>query len=285
MNSHLPVPSLPATCMGNFPPDFKTRYKNRRGLLIQQCASVVETSKLCADDNYLKAVLESPVEVTDGGLNVMISTDGERFLDDARYTEKVTLTVDELLTCTRNPEPKTRLYYRTNLSSQLLKDIAIPSLFQFMFPSSEDRPNVNPDLCRLWVSTAGCVTPLHYDKCHGLLLQLRGLKRFVVFPREDASNLYLHDGVSGPSHASRLRGIDRLFSGSAHEGEIKDVLRIYPKVTQTEPYLVELEPGDVLYTPPGFLHEVTSLTGSVSVTIPWDMSTGELEDRPAYMAF
>ncbi|KAJ3288187.1 hypothetical protein HK104_008289 [Borealophlyctis nickersoniae] len=324
----LPTPAAPATTTGSFPPPptFANRYLNRRPLFVKSLSSLSAAVSRWSDEYLAQQIpnalgadtQESIVDASKGILKVLLSSDGRRFLDDRRYTDKVDMDVQELLrrcgtggvwdhaaaqAAAAAGEGEQRVYYRGHLSQSMLDDLNIPGLLDGMFgatasPKSgdiasegeetglrRDRPTVAPHLVRLWVSTAGCVTPLHYDRCHGLLLQLRGTKRFLVFPRDDAANLYLQDGVSGPSHASKVRGADRVLSGTGDEEEVSDVVRRFPKITSTDPLLVTLKPGDVLYTPPGFLHEVTSLTGGISVTVPWDMNKDELDDLPAYMAF
>ncbi|KAJ3052489.1 hypothetical protein HK097_006192 [Rhizophlyctis rosea] len=205
-------------------------------------------------------------------------------------------------------EPQ-RYYYRGLPSLTLLQDLNLHELWDTLFgkegpntsatkddyqtyngtiPSSTPdgkRPVLNPLLMRLWVSTAGCITPLHYDRCHGLLLQLHGPKRFLLFPLHNAPHLSLHNGLTGPSHASKLLNTTLALTSPPSSPLRQDFAERYPKVTGTQPYLVDLREGDVLYTPPGWCHEVTSLGGSVSVTVPWDMEVGEREECPGWMKF
>ena len=42
----------------------------------------------------------------------------------------------------------------------------------------------------MWVSNHGCVTPTHFDLCHGLLTQLEGAKRALLVAPEHARSLY-----------------------------------------------------------------------------------------------
>ncbi|KAF8939981.1 hypothetical protein BGZ58_008141 [Dissophora ornata] len=170
-----------------------------------------------------------------------------------------------------------RFYYRGVVPSSLYSDLRIPDILASLSPPQESTPFAGPfnkDLMRIWMSLAGATTPLHYDRCHGILVQLVGRKRFVVFSHEDTNNLYPYDGITGPGHASKDI---HLMENTA------EVLERWPKVKNTDPWIIDLEPGDALYTPPGFWHEVTSADNSISVTIAWDMDASELQHVPRHM--
>ncbi|KAF9130907.1 hypothetical protein BGW39_002497 [Mortierella sp. 14UC] len=211
---------------------------------------------------------------------------------------------DTALTTTTTEER--RFYYRGMVPPTLYTSLNIPDLLSSLsLPTSTtsfaNAPN--KDLMRIWVSLAGATTPLHYDRCHGILIQLVGRKRFVVFSHEDTHGLYPYDGLSGPGHASKVRGLGHCFplrfpssSSSSSSTLDKDkeyqqhlddnmaeVQRRWPKIRNTTPWIVDLEPGDALYTPPGFWHEVTSVDHSVSITVPWDMDADELQSVPRHM--
>ncbi|KAK3834795.1 MAG: hypothetical protein JOS17DRAFT_737768, partial [Linnemannia elongata] len=192
-----------------------------------------------------------------------------------------------------------RFYYRGMVPTTLYDSLNIPALHASLSlpqttTSFANAPN--KDLMRIWVSLAGATTPLHYDRCHGILIQLVGRKRFVVFSHEDTHGLYPYDGISGPGHASKVRGLGHCFPLPSLSVESKDteyqehleenmaeVQRRWPKIRNTTPWIVDLEPGDALYTPPGFWHEVTSIDHSISITVPWDMDANELQSVPRHM--
>ncbi|KAF9917201.1 hypothetical protein BX616_001681, partial [Lobosporangium transversale] len=203
-----------------------------------------------------------------------------------------------------------RFYYRGMVPSSLYTDLQIPALLSSLSLPQETTAFANApnrDLMRIWISLAGATTPLHYDRCHGVLIQLVGRKRFVVFSHEDTNNLYPYDGIAGPGHASKVRGLGHCFpfntvltskespskNSSGKEGEeegkedmehlrdnMAELLERWPKVKNADPWVIDLEPGDALYTPPGFWHEVISVDNSISITVPWDMDANELEHVP-----
>ncbi|KAF9112685.1 Xanthine phosphoribosyltransferase 1 [Mortierella sp. AM989] len=190
-----------------------------------------------------------------------------------------------------------RFYYRGTVPSTLYSDLPIPDLLTSLSLPKESTPFAsapNKDLMRTWISLAGATTPLHYDRCHGVLIQLVGRKRFVIFSHEDTNSLYPYDGITGPGHASKVRGLGHCFpfAGTSSIKEdyhlkenMAEVLQRWPKVKNADPWVIDLEPGDALYTPPGFWHEVTSVDNSISITVAWDMDASELEHVPRHMAF
>ena len=123
----------------------------------------------------------------------------------------------------------------------------------------------NQSTMQLWIGTQGNVTPLHYDRNHGLLAQFAGRKELILFSHEDTRNLYPHVSYSERAHTSRadLHGLDA-----------KDGKR-FPKLRNAQPYHCILQPGELLYMPPFWWHDVTSLDDCISVTLPWDISSNE----------
>ena len=105
-----------------------------------------------------------------------------------------------------------------------------------------------------WLGTIGATTHAHYDVEHNFFAQIRGTKRFVLWPPQRHDDLALHPTRHPHHRQSRLA--DPL--ATACEGG-------------SEWYEVELQPGQLLYVPPFWLHHVTAtsrLSLSVSVWSP-----------------
>ncbi|KAF9969842.1 hypothetical protein BGZ65_011585, partial [Modicella reniformis] len=113
-------------------------------------------------------------------LPLTIAEDTKTLMDHPQFTKKISMTTHEIVA---------RVLTLLN---------ALPLLRR---PPHESAPN--KDLMRNWISLAGATTPLHYDRCHGILIQLVGRKRFVVFSHENTNNLYTYDGISGPGHVGK----------------------------------------------------------------------------------
>lgn len=128
----------------------------------------------------------------------------------------------------------------------------------------------------IWVSSNGCVTPLHFDVCHGFLTQIVGKKTFILVEPNDSSFLYWRNknycelmDYRTTRNAS-TSGIDLT---SWLEYGLKERER-YPLLKEVTWRIAHLEAGDILYTPPGWWHHVTSDTASVSLLVPFDPLPG-----------
>ncbi|KAM3424194.1 hypothetical protein BST61_g11265 [Cercospora zeina] len=76
---------------------------------------------------------------------------------------------------------------------------------------------------------------LHYDVMANVYCQIRGRKRIILFPPSDVTHLGIEPG-------STTSQVD-VFSGASHPG-----------LGHTHPHETVLEPGDVLFIPPLWLH-------------------------------
>ncbi|XP_071802944.1 hypoxia-inducible factor 1-alpha inhibitor-like [Asterias amurensis] len=123
----------------------------------------------------------------------------------------------------------------------------------------------NQPTMQLWVGTKGNVTPLHYDRNHGLLAQIVGRKELILFSHEDTPNLYPHVSYSERAHTSRV-DLRKVYAEEDKR---------FPRLKNAQPYTCTLQPGELLYMPPFWWHDVTSLDDCVSVTLPWDMDSSE----------
>ena len=119
----------------------------------------------------------------------------------------------------------------------------------------------------LWTSSEGCVTPLHFDLCHGFLAQIVGKKTFLLASSSESALLrYWRNGNSASNQNGTTSPVDL---GLWLDGDVKE-RRKYPLIDEVAWFIASLGPGDILYTPPGWWHYVISDTSSVSVLIPFD---------------
>ncbi|KJE92708.1 hypothetical protein CAOG_03622 [Capsaspora owczarzaki ATCC 30864] len=132
---------------------------------------------------------------------------------------------------------------------------------QELFSLRPERSSVN-----VWLGPAGAVTPGHYDGYHNFFTQLRGRKRFVLFPPSDWDRVgvfpFLH-----PNHAQCRANLSS-----------PDVA-LFPELHQATGLVVVLEPGDMLYLPPLWFHMVESLEMSFSVNVWTDSDETEVMER------
>lgn len=122
----------------------------------------------------------------------------------------------------------------------------------------------------VWISSAGCVTPLHFDNCHGFLAQVVGRKRFILAHPSESGLMYRQDNILSKNQLSSKVDLDTWVVPQSAES------KQFPNIADVEWLVADLEPGDVLYTPPGFWHHVTSIDISISVLLPFDPTPNDL---------
>ncbi|CAN7256495.1 cupin-like domain-containing protein [Pseudoduganella sp. LjRoot289] len=103
---------------------------------------------------------------------------------------------------------------------------------------------------RFWIGPAGTVTPLHCDYDDNIFAQIWGSKRIFLSPPH-------HDEFLYPSEANAI-----LF-GSPFDPEAPDFDK-FPLARQATLIEVIVHPGDLLYVPAGWYHQVRALTFSLS---------------------
>jgi len=103
---------------------------------------------------------------------------------------------------------------------------------------------------RFWLGPAGTVTPLHCDYDDNVFAQIWGSKRIFLAPPH-------HDEFLYPREANAI-----LF-GSPFDPEAPDFKR-FPLARQAATVEVIVNPGDMLYVPAGWYHQVRALTFSLS---------------------
>jgi Family of unknown function (DUF6065)/Cupin-like domain len=101
-----------------------------------------------------------------------------------------------------------------------------------------------------WIGAAGSFTPLHHDLTNNLLLQVVGRKIVLMAAPGETPRLYNDHHVY-----SRVRDLTE-----------PGIVDRFPKLDGVRVHRVVLEPGDALFIPLGWWHQVTALDFSVSIT-------------------
>ena len=123
----------------------------------------------------------------------------------------------------------------------LLDDLPpLPDLFESP-PRSDD--------VSIWIGPAGTLTPLHHDWSNAAFAQVRGRKRFHLVP---------------PWHASRVGNREGRFADV--DCETPDLSR-HPRFAGARIYEVILEPGELLFIPVGWWHQVRALDPCIGVSL------------------
>jgi hypothetical protein len=125
---------------------------------------------------------------------------------------------------------------------------------------------------RFWLGPAGTVTPLHCDYDDNIFAQIWGTKRIFLSPPH-------HDEFLYPREANAI-----LF-GSPVDPEAPDFEK-FPLARQALMIEVIVNPGDLLYVPAGWYHQVRALTFSLSSNrwaraLPFALTGDTSLQRPA----
>jgi hypothetical protein len=103
----------------------------------------------------------------------------------------------------------------------------------------------------MWIGPAGTVTSLHHDLTNNLIAQLVGRKRIKLIPAADTLKMYNYKHV---------------FSAIPDLDDPNIDFNKYPMLAAARIYDVTLAPGEILYIPFGWWHQVKALDFSVTVT-------------------
>lgn len=128
----------------------------------------------------------------------------------------------------------------------------------------------------LWMGSKGAYTNAHYDSVHNFYLQIYGTKRFFLFPPAALEELYLFPRVhpnarqsridfNVPPDAEYMRRHFPKFIGNSEEGPMRG-------------FVIDLQPGQLLYLPPGWFHSVLAVSTSISVSM-WQSSEDIVAER------
>ena len=109
---------------------------------------------------------------------------------------------------------------------------------------------------RLWIASADCVTPLHYDGKHNLLTQISGRKVVRLFPSSEQARMYPYGLRFEVSHLSRV-------DPEELDGQS------FPEFPSWREISFVLDAGETLFIPAFWWHHVRSLDFSVSINEWW----------------
>lgn len=110
---------------------------------------------------------------------------------------------------------------------------------------------------RLWMGNRG-TTPAHFDSSHNLACVAAGRRRFTLLPPQSAPDLYLGPPDLAPTAAP-------MTVAHLHAPDVERFPRLRQALAQAA--VVELAPGDAIYIPPLWFHQVESLDPQLNVLV------------------
>ncbi len=121
-------------------------------------------------------------------------------------------------------------------------------------PLEEDLGHLDRYLTRdpgmIWIGPGGTFTPLHFDLTNNLITQVTGTKEILLAPPAETPRLYHRRHVFSDVH------------------DLADPARLaaFPLAKDARTHAVTLNPGDILYVPVGWWHQVRAQNFSVTLT-------------------
>ena len=191
---------------------------------------------------YLKAKIGKALVEVQGGRSA--NPDFERNMD----AHRTNISFDDFIGRITN-EAGNDLYltaYNSTSNETALAPLqADLGFFDKLLDRADSRPHG-----MMWIGGAGTFTPLHHDLTNNLLLQIVGRKRVLMVAPDATPRLYNDHHVY-----SQVR--DLLEPG---------IIARYPKLEGLYVHQIILNPGDALFIPLGWWHQVSSLDFSVTIT-------------------
>ena len=123
-----------------------------------------------------------------------------------------------------------------------------PLLDDFTTPADYLDPAQRNGQVFLWFGPRGTLTPLHHDVANVLFVQILGRKRFRLIPSLQTHRVYNDIGVY-----------------SQVDPDAAD-LTVHPRFAGVQPIEFVVEPGEALFIPVGYWHQVESLEVSISLS-------------------
>ena len=115
-----------------------------------------------------------------------------------------------------------------------------------LLDKSADQPNG-----MMWIGPVDTFTALHHDLTNNLIAQVVGRKRLLVLPASEVGRVYNDTHVFSAIPDLEAASLDR---------------EVFSRLAGARAYEVILEPGEALFVPFAWWHQVKSLSFSVTVT-------------------
>ncbi|KAL1522949.1 hypothetical protein AB1Y20_017913 [Prymnesium parvum] len=139
---------------------------------------------------------------------------------------------------------------RERVYLQALAPHAMMRMLDFNFMKAKPGAQLSGVLGRLWVSTAGTVSPLHFDMQDSYLCQIRGAKRMLLWPDSLLSAFQPYPDDHPLARRLQTSIVSPAPSDLSTDARLKSLL---------SPLEALLHPGDVLYFPSHWCHHTEAV--------------------------
>jgi len=128
-------------------------------------------------------------------------------------------------------------YIVQDVFPHMLRDVGMPDVLKC------DEFHKGMNMVVMWFSSGGTSSVLHNDEQENLLSIVQGTKHLLLFPPEEAPQLYVHEADRPGLSPITQRSVD---------------MKLFPKFSQATMANVTLHEGDLLYIPRKWWHQVES---------------------------
>ena len=239
---------------------FRTKYRSQMCVVFPRLLSSWPACQRWAQRSHLEAALGGPQA------SVRVQTSPNNRVFNAVYHRSAdtdVVTVASMLNATlyaqngrvgavptgATQDVARRLYCKLSLSATLTADMG--ALPKGVFGEPKGLGPAVAGETTFWVGSAGVVTPLHFDHCHTVIAQIVGRKRVIVSPLSDSEHLYPFSVADGAARTSRV-DLHAWMAGDRMQREA------FPDVAHARLLQCVIEPGDVVYIPPGWYVRASS---------------------------
>lgn len=125
-------------------------------------------------------------------------------------------------------------------------------------------------ITNVWMGSKGSTAALHHDPFDNFFVQIYGSKRFTLFPPDAHSALHVYPKTHPASRQSqvninRLTGADGKSNSEIPDSELEKWPLLNEPIMKNSGLEFIVHPGDVIYLPPFWFHQVESLENAISV--------------------
>ncbi|KAJ8906615.1 hypothetical protein NDN08_003108 [Rhodosorus marinus] len=215
---------------------------------------------------YLARLLGDQIEVLVSPSNVFVyCRESHPWITSGTFTptsRRTFLAPDEVLERMRGEATKRPLFFHPGEERLYVQSRIPPALLDKDAERLQNVIGFGAQAERVWMSTAGSVSALHYDDADSFLVQIRGTKRVIFVKPDDLDKLACFP-VGHP--LGRRSRID-ITEGDTFGGNSSARHASFWREADSRCLSVLLHPGDILFFPARWAHYIESVTASVSLT-------------------
>ena len=250
--------------------DIDAIYKAGIPTLITDTTDTLTSAPHSWSKNYVKAALEKNSSVVENFRVILTEnkfirgTDLNRKRANVKYGEEA---LEWLLGGTLlgdHPELTCYVGLVDLQDVEELKRDAKVGLPSFMFKAEDEDHGIpykdGVSELGLWVGSGDIDSGLHYDhNAGGFMYLVQGSKQVMMFPQSDKRHLYMSQKYMHTMEST-------LFLGELLERPFRNMVYQYISLWLTKPHSATMVPGDVLYIPHEWFHEIYSTGTTVGIS-------------------